>query len=203
MEGLGVNEIDKIRRSHLKRWLDGLAEEVSSLYAAAFVRLLFVHASQRHLLSAARNPFEGFPPLRLPEERLLSPALQKALEPLDGVPADSFENIRDRAFLRMMQVTGTWLGGVVGLDLYDPTALQHYVVLPEGVIRYRASSGQTVVAAVDAKTMEWLDQWLETRTALLGSQLSGPLWVSRRGERVRRASMAPRIRKLAMACGLE
>ena len=204
MEAIGVHEVAKIRRSHLKRWLETLDAEVSSLFASAFVRLLFVYAAQRHLLTAGRNPYEMLSaPLRLPEERMLSEESREALGVLDQIPADSFENIRDRVFLRMMQVSGTWLGGLVNLDLYDPGGLQHYVVLPEGVIRYRASSGQTVVAAADAKTMDWLDQWLAARTGLLGAPVAGPLWISRRGERVRRASMAPRIRKLAMKYGLE
>lgn len=199
----GAGDIKRVRKVYLKRWMESLGEGVDTLYSVAFVRLLFGYAAQRHLLAAGRNPFESLPVQRLPESALFDDAARAALAPLDGIPDDSFENVRDRAFLRLMQVTGVWLGGLVGLDVYDPSNLSPYTILPEGVVRYRASSGQTVVAAVDATTMEWLERWMTFRETLLGPGMPGPLWVSRRGERVRRASMAPRVRKLATQYGLE
>ena len=206
MEEEGVREIKKIRKSHLSRWFKGLAETADGegARAAASVRLLFAYAVQRHLIAAGRNPLEGLAPFRLEEERLLTADERQRLDRLDMIPDDSFENIRDRVFLRVIEVSGVWLGGLVALDIYDPSNLQSHTILPEGVIRYRAGSGQTAVAVVDAKTMEWFDRWVAVRGDFFeGLVGSGPLWMSRRGERVRRASMAPRIRKLAAKCGLE
>lgn len=198
----GGVEIKKIRKVHLKRWLEALPEEPSSLYSAACVRLLFAHAVQRHRLPAGRNHFESLSPPRLSEEALLDDDQRVLLEKLEAIPTDNFENIRDRAFLRVAYVTKIWLGGLVALDLYEPGNLRNYTVLPEGVIRYRAGSGQTQMEAVDAKTMEWIEAWLEVRGNYLSGPPVGPLWISRRGERVRRASMAPRIRKLETTYGL-
>ncbi|GAB6041897.1 site-specific integrase [Endothiovibrio diazotrophicus] len=198
----GLSEWSAVTPDHVAGLLDRVIESDRGQRARAarllsISRLVFVYAVERSLIAEADNPLHRIPPIRVELGELRPDYPRSTLASLERIPADTPEHLRDRSLLRVMYLTGIWMGGVVAINLFTPALPPLCTIFPEGLVRYRSKGGSVEHTLVDRVTMEWLDRWIEVRHRLLIDSREPALWITRQGGRILRSTIASRIRKHA------
>lgn len=196
----GLERLPEVETPHIEALAAKVIEldEGSRVRAArvmSIARLLFAHGVGRSMISEHENPMNRVAPLRVELRELHPEENPGALPDIERIPADTPEHLRDRSLLRVMYLTGIWMGGLVALNRFIPSHPPLCTVFPEGVVRYRSKGGLMEHSLVDRVSMEWLDQWNTVRHRLSVDVGEEALWVTRQGGRILRSTIASRIRK--------
>lgn len=112
---------------------------------------------------------------------------------LDAMPGDMLE-IRDHALLELFYTAGIRLAEAVGLDLAD-------LDLAAGEARVLGKGNRQRSVPVGRRAHAALQRWLNERPSLAAGDESA-LFVSQRGTRLSRSSVARRMERWAIAHGL-
>lgn len=144
--------------------------------------------------AAEANPAAG---VRAPKRRRPLPKaldVDQLAQLLDTEPGQDPVAIRDHAILELFYSSGLRLAELVGLDAEDlrPSA-REVTVLGKGNKQRQLPVGGKAAAA--------LKRWLAVRSELADAEEKA-LFVSRRGTRLSRASVAARLKRRAAECGL-
>lgn len=203
----GLETLHQVTPEHLHALAERVIEEdagerTRAARVTTIARLLFAHAVGRLILDEADNPMLQVMPLRVELEEIYDGDLPDALPFIERIPADTPEHMRDRSLLRIMYLTGIWMGGLVALNYFTPRHPPLFTIFPEGVMRYRAKGGLVEHAVVDRVSMEWIDQWMSVRHRLTSDIREEALWITRQGGRILRSTIASRIRKHADTTGI-
>tara|TARA_B100002052_G_scaffold209606_1_gene191693 strand:- start:5519 stop:6457 length:939 start_codon:yes stop_codon:yes gene_type:complete len=116
------------------------------------------------------------------------------LSRLLDAPAEDTLEIRDVALLELFYSAGARLAEVAGLELGD-------VDLVEGEARVIGKGNKERRVPVGRKAVAALERWLAVRDTLARAE-TGALFVSQRGTRLSRRSIAARMERWAVAHGL-
>lgn len=202
----GVKQVEEIEAAYLNEFIEECERQQTQgrgtpLRRQTVLRLLFGFAVGMGLLRPEENPAHYLKPRQLPAEELFDDASLALLKRTAALPTDGGENIRDRAFFRVMAVGGMWLGGMLALDLFDPADAVPYAISPEGVVRYRGRGGLTAHTFLDAETVRWVEIWVRERYRFVHGDAEPALWLSRQSRRILRPTIATRLRGHAELVG--
>ncbi len=104
--------------------------------------------------------------------------------------------LRDRAMLELMYASGLRVSELVGLRLVD-------LGLQEGVLRVMGKGSKERLVPFGQEAERWIGRYLaEARSAILGGQQSGDLFVTARGAGMTRAMFWVIVKKHAEAGGV-
>ena len=119
------------------------------------------------------------------------------VEKLLGAPeGDGPLALRDRAVLEMLYATGARAGEVCGLNVES-------VNRQYGFVRCLGKRGKERLVPIGSHALEALDGYLERgRAALVKDRAQAALFVTRRGTRLRRATLWQRVRKHARSAAI-
>lgn len=112
---------------------------------------------------------------------------------LDVVPEDTLE-IRDHALLELFYASGMRLAEAVGLDVAD-------LDLDQGQAQVLGKGNRQRIVPIGARACTALQRWLRQRPQLAHAD-EPALFVSMRGTRLSRSSVAVRMKRWAVAHGL-
>jgi len=137
-------------------------------------------------LQAARQP------LRVPDT-----LTQAHVEALLHAPDDTMAlGLRDRAMLELMYASGLRVSELVTLKTF-------HLGLTEGVLRIMGKGGKERLVPFGQEAQCWIERYLtQARPAILGTQQSDDLFVTRRGCGMTRVMFWIIIKKYALAAGI-
>lgn len=115
---------------------------------------------------------------------------------LDNPDGDGPLIRRDQAMLELLYACGLRLAELIGLDLDD-------LDLREGRVTVTGKGNKTRRLPVGAPARTALAAWLEARPAFSADPAQQALFLSRRGRRISPSSVQQRLRRGALARGLE
>jgi integrase/recombinase XerD len=116
---------------------------------------------------------------------------------LDAETERSEAGLRDHALLELLYATGLRVAECCGLDLDD-------VDRRRGAVRVMGKGGKERVVPVADVALTVLGEYIASaRQAFLGKRLSSDLFLSRRGKAITRQTLWNRIRRWALAAGIE
>ncbi len=189
----------KVERSHLQRYLASLVERGASVRTSArrlsALRQFYGHALREGWVQ--RDPTLEVPSPRLgrPLPKSLSEGEVEAL--LDAPDLKTAEGFRDRAMLELLYATGLRVSELVNLGVDQ-------VSLAQGVVRVTGKGGKERLVPLGDEAQDWLVRFLAgPRRELLGERQCDALFPTRRGNAMTRQAFWYRIRKHAVAAGIQ
>ncbi|MBS61540.1 tyrosine recombinase XerC [Salinisphaera sp.] len=195
LEARGLADWRRVTTADLREFVAG--RHRSGLKPASLARLVSALRSfyvwQMREGLALRNPATDVRapkrPVRLPE----TVDVDDLAAMLDVTPEDDLE-IRDHALLELFYSAGVRLAEAVGLDIHD-------VDLADGEARVLGKGSRQRSVPIGSRAIAALERWLRVRPQLAGANETA-LFVSQRGSRLSRSSVAARMQRWAVQNGL-
>ncbi|WP_424819562.1 tyrosine recombinase XerC [Salinisphaera sp.] len=193
--GHGIDDWRRVTAADMRELLAarhrGGARPTSLARLASAVRSFYVWRMRQGL--SETNPAADVrapkKPARLPE----TIDVDDLAAMLDATPADTLE-VRDHAMLELFYTAGIRLAEAVGLDVTD-------LDLAAGEARVIGKGNRQRMVPVGSRAAAALKHWLTERPNLAGPG-EAALFVSRRGTRLSRSSVAARMERWAISHGL-
>ncbi len=189
----------QVERWHLQRYLAALVERGASVRTSArrlsALRQFYGHALREGWIR--RDPTLEVPSPRLgrPLPKSLSEREVEAL--LEAPDLETAEGYRDRAMLELLYATGLRVSELVNL-------MVDQVSLAQGVVRVTGKGGKERLVPLGDEAQDWLVRFLAgPRQELLGQRRCDALFPTRRGNAMTRQAFWYRIRKHAVAAGIQ
>ncbi|MES1954117.1 tyrosine recombinase XerC [Salinisphaera hydrothermalis] len=195
LAGRGIGDWNRVTPADMRELLAarhrGGAKPTSLARLASAVRSFYVWRMRQGLSES--NPAADVrapkKPARLPE----TIDVDDLAAMLDVVPADTLES-RDHALLEMFYTAGIRLAEAVGLDVTD-------LDLAAGEARVLGKGNRQRTVPVGSRATAALERWLAERSNLAAPGETA-LFVSQRGTRLSRSSVAARMERWAISHGL-
>ena len=165
--------------------------------APVFCAIVAIKTFHRFLLAkghAAHDPTAG---LKSPKivSRVSEPLSVDEVERLfAAVPEHGFAHIRDRAILAILYGCGLRVGEALGLDAGQ-------IHMDEGYVRVRGKGSRERLVPVGPKAAEALQRYLAARRDRFG-EISGALFLSRSGTRLKKGGYGQRLKRYADRAGI-
>jgi integrase/recombinase XerD len=165
--------------------------------ASVFCASVAIKTFHRFLLAkghAVHDPTTG---LKSPKivSRVSEPLSVDEVERLfAAVPGQGFAHIRDRAILEILYGCGLRIGEALGLDVGQ-------IHMDEGYVRVRGKGSRERLVPVGPKAAEALRRYLMARRDRFG-EISGPLFLSRCGTRLKKGGFGQRLKRYAARAGI-
>ncbi|TDQ36885.1 tyrosine recombinase XerC [Thiopseudomonas denitrificans] len=173
----GIADWVQVTPADVRSWLAGLRRSgyapASIARMLSSVRSFFRHLQRETVL--VNNPAQGVRPPR--GEKRLPRVLDvdRAGQLLDELPADSPQQLRDRAILELFYSSGLRLSELAGLDLPD-------LDLTTGQVRVLGKGNKERLLPVGRRACQALRDWLEVRERMAREPQA--LFVGLRGARI-------------------
>lgn len=181
---------------HVTAHIGGLRER-GLRSAPVFCAIVAIKTFHRFLLAkghAAHDPTTG---LKSPKivSRVSEPLSVDEVERLlVAVPGHGFAHIRDRAILEILYGCGLRIGEALGLDVAN-------VRVGEGFIKVMGKGSRERLVPVGPKAVEALQKYLAARRDRFG-EVSGELFLSRCGTRLKKGGFGQRLKRYAARAGI-
>ena len=181
---------------HVAAHIGGLRER-GLRSAPVFCAIVAIKTFHRFLLAkghAAHDPTAG---LKSPKivSRVSEPLSVDEVERLfAAVPEHGFAHIRDRAILAILYGCGLRVGEALGLDAGQ-------IHMDEGYVRVRGKGSRERLVPVGPKAAEALQRYLAARRDRFG-EISGALFLSRSGTRLKKGGYGQRLKRYADRAGI-
>ena len=140
------------------------------------------------------NPADGVPAPKA-GKRLPKALDVDQMNRLLDFPADTPEDLRDRAMMELMYSAGLRLAELAGLDLHD-------LDLASGQVTVTGKGGKTRIGPVGGKAKAALQRWLEVRGAGL-SETEPALFLNKKGKRLSHRGIQHRMTRRGLLQGVE
>lgn len=195
LAGRGISDWTRVTTADVRELLAarhrGGARPASLARLASAVRSFYVWRMRQGLsdTNPAADVRAPKKPARLPE----TIDVDDLAAMLDATPADTLE-VRDHAMLELFYTAGIRLAEAVGLDVTD-------LDLAAGEARVIGKGNRQRTVPVGSRAAAALQNWLAERPNLAAPDETA-LFVSRRGTRLSRSSVAARMERWAISHGL-
>ncbi|WP_457669300.1 site-specific tyrosine recombinase XerD [Thiolapillus sp.] len=187
------------RREHLLAYLADLALRGQSARTSArrlsALRQFYQYALRESWVSEDPTLEIQAPRLGRPLPKTLTEAEVEAL--LDAPDLESPEGFRDRSMLELLYATGLRVTELVSIR-------PDQISFSQGLVRVTGKGGKERLVPMGDEAQLWISRFLrESRRELLGERLCDALFPTRRGSGMTRQAFWYRIRKHAMAAGIQ
>lgn len=176
-QSAGLDSWQQVTPADVRNWL---AELRKQNYAPASIsrmlsslRSFFRYLQREDML--VNNPAQGIRPPRGEKRLPKTLDVDRAGQLLDQLPAETPEQLRDRAMLELFYSSGLRLAELAGLDVPD-------LDLPAGLVRVLGKGNKERMLPVGSRARVALQDWLDVRGQLAKEPLA--LFVGLRGARI-------------------
>ncbi len=176
-QSAGLDSWQQVTPADVRNWL---AELRKQNYAPASIsrmlsslRSFFRYLQHEGML--VNNPAQGIRPPRGEKRLPKTLDVDRAGQLLDQLPAETPEQLRDRAMLELFYSSGPRLAELAGLDVPD-------LDLPAGLVRVLGKGNKERMLPVGSRARVALQDWLDVRGQLAKEPLA--LFVGLRGARI-------------------
>lgn len=177
LQAAGLDSWQQVTPAEVRNWLADLRKK---RYAPASIsrmlsslRSFFRYLQREGVL--ANNPAQGIRPPRGDKRLPKTLDVDRAGQLLDQLPAETPEQLRDRAMLELFYSSGLRLAELAGLDIPD-------LDLPAGLVRVLGKGNKERMLPVGSRARAALQDWLTVRGQLAKEPLA--LFVGLRGARI-------------------
>lgn len=185
-----------VLRSYLARLAAGHRKSTQTRALACLKSFFrFLEREERIVESPARHIRTPRPDARLPRHM----SVDEVFALLDGMPADTVAQQRDRAILETLYSSGLRVSELVGMDRRDVDAIGGSVrVLGKGAKERLVPVGRRALATLAA----YLERTREQARRRYGETGRAPVFLNNRGGRLTARSVARIVDRYVLACGM-
>lgn len=181
---------------HVTAHIGGLRER-GLRSASVFCATVAIKTFHRFLLAKGHATHDPTAGLKSPKivSRVSEPLSVDEVERLlAAVPGHGFAYIRDQAILEILYGCGLRIGEALGLDAGQ-------IHMDEGYVRVRGKGSRERLVPVGPKAAEAVQSYLTVRRDRFG-EVSGPLFFSRCGTRLKKGGFGQRLKRYVARAGI-